>query len=48
MIDIFRALDSGFRKVRSKRDEKTLTDHFVQKAVRELNLWKRYVNAVAK
>ncbi len=48
MIDIFRALDSGFRKVRSKRDEKTLTDHFVQKAVRELNLWMDPVETVCQ
>ncbi|MDJ0802723.1 MAG: CBS domain-containing protein [Desulfobacterales bacterium] len=39
MLDVFRALDSGFRKIRDERGEKTLTDHFVQKAVRELNLW---------
>ncbi len=39
MIDIFRALDRGFRKVRNESGKQTLTDGFVQKAVRELNLW---------
>ena len=48
MIDIFRALDRGFRKVRTERDEKTLTDHFVQKAVRELNLWMDPVETVCQ
>ncbi|MGD9249576.1 MAG: CBS domain-containing protein [Desulfobacterales bacterium] len=48
MIDIFRALDSGFRKIRDERDERTLTDHFVQKAVRELNLWMDPVETVCQ
>ncbi len=39
MLDIFRALDRGFRKVRDEGGEKFLTDAFVQRAVRELNLW---------
>ena len=48
MIDIFRSLDSGFRKIRTERSEKTLTDHFVQKAVRELNLWMDPVETVCQ
>ncbi len=48
MIDVFRALDSGFRKIRSERTEKTLTDHFVQKAVKELNLWMDPVETVCQ
>ncbi len=48
MIDIFRALDSGFRKVDSERGEQFLTDHFVQKAVRELNLWLDPVETVCQ
>lgn len=48
MIDIFRALDVGFRKIRGERSEKTLTDQFVQKAVRELNLWMDPVETVCQ
>jgi CBS domain containing-hemolysin-like protein len=39
MIDIFRALEPNFRKVKKAQQEKTLTDSFVRKAVQELNLW---------
>jgi Mg2+/Co2+ transporter CorC len=39
MIDIFRALEPNFRKVRKAHQEQTLTDSFVRKAVQELNLW---------
>jgi CBS domain-containing protein len=48
MIDIFRSLDSGFRKMRTDGGEQTLTDHFVQKAVRELNLWMDPVETVCQ
>lgn len=39
MIDIFRALEPNFRKVKKAEQEQTLTSEFVRKAVRELNLW---------
>lgn len=39
MIDIFRALEPNYRKVRKAQQEQTLTDSFVRKAVQELNLW---------
>lgn len=39
MIDIFRALEPSFPKIRRERRESTLTEDFVKKAVRELNLW---------
>jgi len=39
MIDIFRALDPGYRKVQKDQPKRTLTDEFVKKAVQELNLW---------
>jgi len=39
MIDIFRALEPNFHKVQKARQEQTLTDAFVRKAVQELNLW---------
>ena len=48
MIDVFRALDKGFRKIRMERGEKTLTDNFVQKAVREMNLWMDPVETVCQ
>ncbi len=48
MIDIFRALDRGFRKIRDESGEQTLTDGFVQKAVRELNLWMDPVETVCQ
>ena len=48
MIDIFRALDRGFRKIKSESGEKFLTDSFVQKAVRELNLWMDPVETVCQ
>lgn len=48
MLDIFRALDSGFRKIRKERGEQTLTDNFVQKAVQELNLWMDPVETVCQ
>jgi Mg2+/Co2+ transporter CorC len=48
MIDIFRALDRGFRKIKDEGGEKTLTDGFVQKAVRELNLWLEPVETVCQ
>ncbi len=48
MIDIFRALDSGFRKIHKERSEKFLTDSFVQKAVREMNLWMDPVETVCQ
>lgn len=39
MIDIFRALEPNFPKVRREQPSRTLTDDFVRKAVRQLNLW---------
>jgi len=39
MIDIFRALEPNYQKVRSAQKGQTLTAEFVMKAVREFNLW---------
>ena len=39
MIDIFRALEPNYRKVRREHREQTLTDEFVNKAVKEFKLW---------
>lgn len=46
MLDIFRALDPGYRKIRKDRKEKTLTNDFVNRAVKELNLWMEPVEDV--
>ena len=46
MIDIFRALEPNFRKVKKAEQEQTLTSEFVRKAVRELNLWMEPVEDV--
>ena len=48
MIDIFRALEPGYRKVQSDQKEKTLTDDFVNKAVKELNLWMEPIEDVCQ
>ena len=39
MIDIFRALEPNYPKIRRGHRESTLTDDFVGKAVKELKLW---------
>ncbi len=39
MIDIFRALEPGYKKVMKGRATGTLTNEFVMKAVKEFNLW---------
>ena len=39
MIDIFRALEPNYRKVRREQKKQTLTDDFVKKAVKEFKLW---------
>jgi len=39
MIDIFRALESNYKKMMSKNGAGTLTKAFVMKAVKEFNLW---------
>jgi CBS domain containing-hemolysin-like protein len=39
MIDIFRALEPGYRKIMKDRATGTLTSDFVMKAVKEFNLW---------
>jgi Mg2+/Co2+ transporter CorC len=39
MIDIFRSLEPNYRKVQRRQKDHTLTDAFVSKAVKELNLW---------
>lgn len=46
MIDIFRALEPNFRKVKKARQEQTLSSAFIRKAVRELNLWMEPVEDV--
>ena len=39
MIDIFRALEPGYKKIMKGRATGTLTNDFVMKAVKEFNLW---------
>ena len=39
MIDIFRALEPNYRRVRREQKKQTLTDDFVRKAVKEFKLW---------
>jgi len=40
MIDIFRALEPNYRKTKDERDrQQTLTDAFVEKAVKDFKLW---------
>ncbi len=39
MIDIFRALEPGYKKIMKGRASSTLTNDFVMKAVKEFNLW---------
>ena len=46
MIDIFRALEPNYPKVRRARQDQTLTDAFVRKAVKELRLWMEPVEDV--
>ncbi|MBL0712530.1 MAG: CBS domain-containing protein [Desulfosarcina sp.] len=48
MIDIFRSLEPNYRKVRPEHTEQTLTDDFVRKAVRQLNLWLEPVESVCQ
>ena len=46
MIDIFRSLEPNYPKVRRARQDQTLTDAFVRKAVKELRLWMEPVEDV--
>ena len=39
MLDIFRALEPNYKKVDEKKAMGTLTQFFVEKAVKEFNLW---------
>jgi Mg2+/Co2+ transporter CorC len=39
MIDIFRALEPNYPRVRRDQKKQTLTDDFVRKAVKEFKLW---------
>jgi Mg2+/Co2+ transporter CorC len=39
MLDIFRALEPNYRKVEEKKSMGTLTQLFVDKAVKDFNLW---------
>mgnify|MGYP006288536673 CR=1 FL=1 len=46
MIDIFRALEPNYPKVQRDRQDQTLTDEFVRKAVKALKLWMEPVEDV--
>ena len=48
MIDIFRSLEPNYRKLRPEKSSQTLTDDFVMKAVKELNLWMEPVESVCQ
>lgn len=48
MIDIFRSLEPNYRKVRQMKTEKTLTDDFVKKAVRDFKLWMEPIEDVCQ
>jgi CBS domain len=48
MIDIFRSLEPNYRKLLPEKSEQTLTDDFVRKAVKELNLWMEPVEDVCQ
>lgn len=39
MIDIFRALEPGYKKIKQQHKEGTLTAEFVKKAAKDYNLW---------
>ena len=48
IIDIFRALESGYRKVRREQKGPTLTDDFVREAIKELKLWMEPVEDICQ
>ena len=48
MIDIFRSLEPNYRKIRNEKSSQTLTDDFVRKAVKQLNLWMEPVETVCQ
>ena len=39
MIDVFRALEPNYAKIERQKEKGTLTDEFVMKAAKDLNLW---------
>ena len=39
MIDVFRALEPNYKKVKKKQEKGTLTAEFVVKAIKDFNLW---------
>ena len=48
MIDIFRSLEPNYRKLMPEKSKQTLTDEFVRKAAKELNLWMEPVEDVCQ
>ena len=48
MIDIFRSLEPNYRKLLPEKSKQTLSDDFVRKAVKELNLWMEPVEDVCQ
>lgn len=48
MIDIFRSLEPNYRKIQREKSSQTLTDDFVRKAVKQLNLWMEPVETVCQ
>ena len=49
MIDIFRALEPNYRKTKNTEErQQTLTDAFVQKAVKDFKLWLEPVESVCE
>jgi len=48
MIDIFRSLEPNYRGLQREKRDQTLTDDFVMKAVKQLNLWLEPVESVCQ
>ena len=48
MIDIFRALEPNYPRVRREQKKQTLTDDFVRKAVKEFKLWMEPIEDVCE